>query len=248
MQKRIVIVVVVGVLLSSAAIVLAGSLDPPSGPMDAASQMYTLEQIYDRLDTGAVSAKMTSFTEPVTGPGSTGRTLDEVMNLAMAVGNPDPPCFTNTNRYVDCGNGTVHDTLTNLIWLKDANCFGQLDYAAANNAAAGLEDGECDLTDSSSPGDWRLPTRDEWETTVARAVALGCTGTSAPSLTNMSGSACFSAGPPPFTNVQLPNYWSSTAYEALLDRAWLMNLSGGHFSYSYKTYTLGYVWPVRDGK
>jgi hypothetical protein len=129
--------------------------------------MYTLEQIYDRLDTGAVSAKMTSFTEPIAGPGPTERTLDEVMNLAMKVGNPDSPCFDNTNRYADCGNGTVHDQATNLIWLKRANCFGPLDYAAANNAAAGLEDGECGLTDGSSPGDWRSPTREEWETTVA---------------------------------------------------------------------------------
>ena len=40
--------VVIGILLSSTALVLAGSLDPPSGPTDAASQKYTLEQIYER--------------------------------------------------------------------------------------------------------------------------------------------------------------------------------------------------------
>ncbi len=60
--KYMVIGVVVGGLLSLAAVVLAGSLDPPSGPTDAASQMYSLEQIYDRLDTGAVGTKMASFT------------------------------------------------------------------------------------------------------------------------------------------------------------------------------------------
>jgi hypothetical protein len=27
---------------------------------------------------------------------------------------PDPPCFDNTNRYVNCGNGTVTDTATGL--------------------------------------------------------------------------------------------------------------------------------------
>jgi len=82
MHKHVVIGVVVGVLLSSAAIVLAGSLDPPSGPMDAASQMYTLEQIYNRLNTGAAATRMTTFTEPGSGPGATGRTLDEVMAVA----------------------------------------------------------------------------------------------------------------------------------------------------------------------
>jgi hypothetical protein len=247
MRKFVVIGVVIGVLLSSAAIVLAGSLDPPSGPTDAASQMYTLEQIYDRLDTGAVSAKMTTFTEPVAGPGATGHTLDEVMDLAMSVGNPDPPCFINTNRYVGCGNGTVHDTMTNLIWLKDANCFGPLDYAAGNNAAAGLEDGECGLTDGSSPGDWRLPTREEWESTVARAVVLGCTGASAPSLTNTPGTACFNAGPPPFTNVQSNPYWSSTAFEPSPSYGWIMRLNSGNSDYLQKTLPL-YVWPVRSGK
>ena len=32
------------------------------------------------------------------------------------------PCFDNFNRYVDCGNGTVTDTVTGLIWLQDAAC------------------------------------------------------------------------------------------------------------------------------
>jgi hypothetical protein len=95
MRKYVVIGIVVGFVLSSAAIVLAGSLDPPSGPNDAASQMYTLEQIYNRLDTGAVSAKMTAFTEPVAGPGTrTMRTLDEIMAKVPAA-KPDPPCFAN---------------------------------------------------------------------------------------------------------------------------------------------------------
>jgi hypothetical protein len=241
--KYVVIGVVVGLLLSSAVIVLAGSQEPPSGPMDAASQMYTLEQIYDRLDTGAVSSKMTSFTEPDTGPGATGHTFDEVMDLAMAVGNPDPPCWNNTNRYVGCANGTVHDTVTNLIWLKNANCFGPLDYTEANNAAAGLEDGECGLTDGSSPGDWRLPTLEEWEAAVARGVVLGCTY---PSLTNTPGTACFSAGPPPFTNVQSGPYWSSVAVESSPTYAWIKRLDEGHSDYLGRT-ILSYVWPVRGG-
>ena len=84
--KVVIIGVVVGILLFSAAVVLAGGLEPPSGPSDAASQMVTLEQIYDRLDTGAASAKMTTFTEPATGPGTgTMHTLDDIMDLAPEV-------------------------------------------------------------------------------------------------------------------------------------------------------------------
>jgi hypothetical protein len=80
-----VIGVVLGVLASSAVVVLAGNLNPPSGPADAASQMYTLEAIYNRLNEGAAGTKMTTFTEPLAGPGSTMHTLDDIMGIAPAV-------------------------------------------------------------------------------------------------------------------------------------------------------------------
>jgi hypothetical protein len=85
--KYVVIGVVLGVLLSSVVVVLAGNLDPPSAPTDAGSQMPTLEQIYQRLDTGAAGTKMTSFTEPLAGPGSTMHTLDKIMDMAPAADN-----------------------------------------------------------------------------------------------------------------------------------------------------------------
>jgi hypothetical protein len=277
--KYVVMGVLVGVLLTSAAIVLAGGVDPPAGPSDAASQMYTLTQIYRRLEGGIETNKMASFTEPNSGPGAgTMRTLDKIMSIAPKIddtngataedvvsgktfwglttggwgpttgtgaANPDPPCFDNGNRYVDCGNGTVHDTVTNLIWLKDANCFlGWHDWTAANNAAAGLEDGECGLTDGSSPGDWRLPTREEWEATVARAVALGCTD---PLLTNKPGTNCFNFGWPAFNNVQLGFYWGSTASELLPNSAWSVNLKMDNAGFVSKVLT-NYVWPVRGGQ
>jgi len=248
MRKYVVIGVVVGILLTSAAIVLAGSLDPSSGPKDAASQMYTLEQIYDRLDTGAVSAKMTTFTEPVAGPGTgTMHTLDEIMAKVPAA-KPDPPCFANDHRYVNCENGTVHDTVTNLLWLRDANCFiEEMDWTAANNAVLGLEDGECGLTDGSSPGDWRLPTKEEWEATVERAVALGCTYQKAPALVNKPGTKCFSVEWPAFNNVQTSKYWSSMTHAEFTFAAWYVTLYSGGISGNLKTDS-AYVWPVRDAK
>jgi hypothetical protein len=84
-SKGMLIGVVIGVLLSATAIVLAGDLDPSNRPSEAGSQMYTLEQIYHRLDSGAATPKMTGFTEPVSGPtGGTMHTLDEVMAKAPA--------------------------------------------------------------------------------------------------------------------------------------------------------------------
>ncbi len=55
-----------------------------------------------------------------------------------------PPCFDDANRYVDCGNGTVTDTVTGLIWLKNANCFSFQNYNenAPNSAFyVSLQDG-----------------------------------------------------------------------------------------------------------
>ncbi len=158
----------------------------------------------------------------------------------------DPPCFDNANRYVDCGNGTVMDTVTGLIWLKKANCFGQMYYGEANNAAAGLKDGDCGLGDGSTPGDWRLPTRAEWEATVERAVALICTN---PSLTDTAGTGCFSAGPQPFTGVQSDFYWSSATDADYPGLAWGVILGNGDMGSNHKTggYTY-YVWPVRGGQ
>jgi hypothetical protein len=287
--KYVVIGVLVGVLLASAAIVLAGSVDPPSGPSDAASQMYTLRQIYRRLEGGMETNKMASFTEPNSGPGvGTMRTLDKIMSIAPKIDDtngataedvvsgktfwglttggwgpttgtgaakPDPPCWNNIHRYVDCGNGTVHDTLTNLIWLKNANCFGQLKYAAANNAAAGLEDGECGLTDGSSPGDWRLPTDHEWWMTIRFAAdTMGCTSLGQydpPSLTNLQGTACFTVlqgSPPQFNNVQVGDYWSSTATADSPYLARYVTLWGGAIGNKNKgLQSSAYVWPVRGG-
>ena len=83
--------IVIGVLLSTA-VVLAGSLNPSVGPTGAASQMFTLQQIYDRLTSGAAGTKMTTFTEPGSGPGtSTMRTLDEIMAQAPAADNTNGP-------------------------------------------------------------------------------------------------------------------------------------------------------------
>ena len=77
--------IVIGVLLSTA-VVFAGNLNPGVGPTGAGSQMYTLQQIYDRLVSGAAGTKMTAFTEPSSGPGTpTMRTLDEIMAAAPAV-------------------------------------------------------------------------------------------------------------------------------------------------------------------
>ena len=189
---------------------------------------------------------------PIPTPGPPGPKGDKGdQGIQGPQGNPgingtraDGPCFDNTNRYVDCGNGTVTDTVTGLIWLQRADCLGAANYSAANQAAAGLKAGDCSLTDRSSPGDWRLPTKDEWIATMARAVILGCTFSNGPSLTNDAGTACLSAGPSSFAGVASVLYWSSSAN--LSDGAWNANLDDGGVDFFGKVSTLR-VWPVRGG-
>ena len=82
-----IILSVLVITLTSVAAVLAGNMDSPGGPAETGSQMYTLEQIYNRLDAGTAGTKMTTFTEPVNGPGSTMHTLDDIMVAAPALDN-----------------------------------------------------------------------------------------------------------------------------------------------------------------
>jgi hypothetical protein len=90
-----IILSVLVITLTSVVAALAGNTDSPGGPTDAGSQMYTLKQIYDRLTTGAAATKMTTFTEPSSGPGSTMRTLDEIMAAAPALDNTNGATTTN---------------------------------------------------------------------------------------------------------------------------------------------------------
>ncbi len=185
------------------------------------------------------------------------RLQSQVERLQGQVGQKaDPPCFSvngvpdNVNRYIDCGNGTVTDTVTGLIWLKQAGCLGTALWAEANMAAAALKSGDCDgeLTDHSIAGDWRLPTTAEWEATVAQARALGCIDANAPSLTNTLGRACYTSGLQPFTGVQSARYWSSSAYADSPESAWLVRLDDGSSSNVGNKISGFAVWPVRGGR
>ncbi len=142
------------------------------------------------------------------------------------------------------------DTVTGLIWLKNANCFGRRAYAAANQAAAALAAGQCGLTDGSAAGDWRLATKAEWEATIARAVVLGCTDGSPggpPSLTNDAGDDCLSAGPTSFTEVQSDFFWSSSASGDVPSGVWTVSLGSGAVGFEARVNPFLFVWPVRGG-
>jgi len=162
---------------------------------------------------------------------------------------PDGPCFDNVNRYVDCGNGTVTDLVTGLIWVQFAHCLGG-DWTGANQAVRGLKDGDCHLRDGSSPGDWRLPTKAEWNATVQQAVALGCLlgafGNS-PSLTDDSGTRCINLGSSSFVDVRGGDiYWSSSTNEVSPSLSWVSDLFLGGVADEGKS-AAHRAWAVRGG-
>ena len=75
-------------LLACAGTALAGNLDPPAAPTDPASALYTVNDLYNRLTTGAAGAKRTGpFAEPTASPAPTGHTTDELMAVAPTVDN-----------------------------------------------------------------------------------------------------------------------------------------------------------------
>lgn len=70
---------------------------------------------------------------------------------------------TPDSRFTDNKDGTVTDNLTKLVWLKNTNCFGMLDWHRAIEVVKIPAEGACGpdpdllLSDGSSAGDWRLP-------------------------------------------------------------------------------------------
>jgi hypothetical protein len=82
-------------------------------------------------------------------------------NVGAGVPLPFPRMRNNAD-------GTVTDTVTGLVWLKRADCIHQT-WAAAVAAVNALASGQCGLTDGSTAGSWRMPSRKELESLADRA-------------------------------------------------------------------------------
>jgi hypothetical protein len=123
---------------------------------------------------------------------------------------------------------------------------GLKDIASGSIAASH----DCGLTDGSSPGEWRLPSLDEWEAMIAKArddsVDPDCSA-NPPTLTDDSGSECWIIAPgasSSFSDVRSAYYWSATSNTG---NAWAVSLSDGSVAAVHKDSEL-YVWPVRGGQ
>jgi hypothetical protein len=115
----------------------------------------------------------------------------------------------------DNGDGTITDTSQNLVWLKDANCFGPVFWDNAKSKTASLQSGTCGLSDKSTAGQWRLPTKSEL---LVRSSDL--------------------AG---FRSVNYSYYWTSSDSG---DNAWTVYINSGS-TYNLPKHSYLYFWPVR---
>ena len=151
-------------------------------------------------------------------------------DLQLGVQWPEP-------RFTDNGNGTVTDHLTGLIWLKNASCFGRMSWLDALNASSELKTGECDLTDGSIEGDWRLPN-------ISELLSLIHWGYICPAMPNTDGTSQGAEGDP-FIGVPRAYCWSSTTVAGYTSGAWLVALHDGIVIGTFKDSNY-HVWPVRS--
>jgi len=229
-----------------------GSLDSTAAPSDTNSAMYTLEDLYNKLNTRADVAKRAgAFAEPSSGPtAGTMHTLDNIMTL---VTNRAPArktgqttsyrtgddgwhgtnvgvAWPNPRFTVQANTNVVLDNLTGLMWARNANLDGKKNWEDAVDYCDGLSYGRYD--------DWRLPNRQE-------ILSLIDDDFFDPSLCDTAGTAQWSADNP-FVRVQPTYYWLSTTYVHFPDYAWYIDMINGHMDRDDKAET-HYVWPVRGG-
>ncbi|MBF0487595.1 MAG: DUF1566 domain-containing protein [Nitrospirae bacterium] len=139
-------------------------------------------------------------------------------------------------RFTNNGDGTVTDNLTGLVWLKNANCFGNVTWDKALTGANNLTSvgNVCGLNDGSHAGDWRVPNIEEI--------------LSLPNYQQSDVAAWLNSQG--FTSVQSNYYWSSSTSANTTWAAWLVYIVDGS-SIWYTALGKGYslpLWPVRSGQ
>ena len=118
---------------------------------------------------------------------------------------------------LDNGNGTVTDTVTGLIWMKQADCINDT-WTGAIAKVNSLASGQCGLTDGSTAGSWRMPNRHEMQSLADRAQ-----NNQADYFDEafVSGTVGVSSQAAIFTNfIKSQYYWTSTTDAADTSEAW----------------------------
>jgi hypothetical protein len=185
----------------------------------------------------------------------------EVIATIAAVDRECPGALGSGNRYTDCGNGTVRDNSTGVLWLKDASCDslgpngdGTATWSEGEAAVEALADGTCGLTDDSSAGDWRQPTPTEFCSAWTSFDLNPCPASAAsdslidssvgpPTVVNAAGTGVWTAGDA-FVGVTFGFYWSDFTSGGNRFRGYLLS---GSVSGTTDSLAVSFIWPVRAG-
>lgn len=136
----------------------------------------------------------------------------------------------------DNGDGTITDTATGLMWLKNANMVGQKTFEQAKQWAEGL--------DFAGHSDWRLPTGQNPDGTVCNSRPNGASCTQTEFATLYFGHLIMTFNQGPFENIVGREYWTSTEWPADASRAMAQDFEDGGQLDEPKTHMLG-AWAVR---
>jgi hypothetical protein len=186
----------------------------------------------DSSVTGANFAAYDGTNPPVTLP-ATGQQISYVAGDDASV--KKGVAWSAATRFTDNQDGTITDTLTGLIWLKDAGCLGSALWSDRLTVVNQLASGACGLTDGSADGDWRMPNLTELESLIDVPA-------SSPALPTNH----------PFLNVSGGIYWTSTSYYGGVggsDKAWTIRFSDGRYmndtASNVKLTSMNVIWTVK---
>jgi hypothetical protein len=150
----------------------------------------------------------------------------------------------DANRFVaDAAEGTVTDTVTGLVWLKNPTCVASKKFEDGLAWSNNLASGTCSLNDGSTAGQWRLPNRNE----LMSLINYSETGTCSTCTTNVTWlkSIGFSGIQDNITDARYLT--SDTEFSsANTTSAWSVDMQYGTNGSIAKSLS-GYMLPVRDG-
>ncbi len=149
---------------------------------------------------------------------------NEDLNISMQFG---VNWSTNTRFIVDSTGSNVYDSLTGLMWTKNANDAGEKNWT---NAIA-----YCEALDYGGFDDWRMPNRNELASLIDYsqinpAIPLGHPFTSVNELMTDGGNQ---------------NYWTGSTYAKDTEKAWFVSFINGRLYYFGKGNSL-HTWAVRN--
>ena len=143
---------------------------------------------------------------------------------------------------VDNGNGTITDTVSGLMWLKNADTNGSMDWGTANTWVQSLN-----TSAFAGHSDWRLPSgaNRDGSGTVCNSAPSGanCTGTEFATL--YFARLIMFGNPGPFQNLRAGSYWTATDAPGNPAQAMAQDFIDGGQNPFDKTRAL-LAWAVRD--